>query len=104
MNETVVNIGNLEVNGSEVVQSITTILQMRLDKSHNPPRMRLDRFHNLTVSKIDPDMSSSVKTICKLAQFLTKTNSKMYEPKIYDKAINNPIHRKKWRKVIDREL
>lgn len=79
MNETVVNIGNLEVNGSEVVQSITTILRIRLDKSHNPPRMRLNRFHNLTVSKIDPDMSSSIKTICKLAQFLTETSSKMYE-------------------------
>ena len=40
----------------------------------------------------------------KLAKFLTRTSSKVHEPLIYDEILNDPVHRNKWRKIIDEEL
>lgn len=45
-----------------------------------------------------------VKPMQELAKSVTKTNSKVREPKIYDEAINNSIHRNRWCKTIDKEL
>lgn len=66
---------------------------MRLDESHNLSRMRLDKFHNPTVPKTDLDMGSVIKPVYKLAKSLIETSSKVYEPKTYDKAIDNPIYK-----------
>lgn len=77
---------------------------MRLDKSHNPPRIRLDRSHNPTVARIDLGTGSGVRPVHKLAKFLTKTNSKVHEPKTYNEAIDNLIHGNQWREAIDKEL
>lgn len=104
MNKIVVDAGNLKVNSQEIVQSMTPASQMRLDKSHNSSWIRLAKFHNPIVPKTNSGMGSNVKLICKLAKSLIKTSSKVYKPKTYDEAINNPIYRNKWYKVIDKEL
>ena len=39
-----------------------------------------------------------------LAKSITKTSSKIYELKTYDKAINNPINRNKWQEAIDEKF
>lgn len=35
---------------------------------------------------------------------MIETSSKVQEPKTYEEAINDPIHRKKWQEVITKEL
>ena len=39
-----------------------------------------------------------------VAMSMTETSSKIYEPKSYDKAINDPIHGRQWREAIEEEL
>lgn len=35
---------------------------------------------------------------------ITESNNKIYESSLYDKAVNNPIHGRKWREAIEKEL
>lgn len=83
----------MKVNSLEVIQSITTILQMRLDKFHNLLQMRLAKFYNPTMLKIDLGTNSSIRLICKLIKSLTKSNGKVHKPKTYDKVIDNLIYK-----------
>lgn len=39
-----------------------------------------------------------------IAMSIIKTNNKIYKPKTYDKAINNQIHGRQWRKIIKEKL
>lgn len=73
INETIANTGDLEVNGLEVVQNMTTA-----------SRMRLDEFYNPTMLKTNLDTSSGVRPARKLAMSLTKTSNKAFEPKTYN--------------------
>ena len=66
--------------------------------------MRLTRSHNLTLLKTDPSTGLGIKFICKLTKSLIETSNKVYEPKTYDKAINNLIHGNRRYEVIDKEL
>lgn len=79
-------------------------LQIRLVESHNSLQIRLAKIHNLTVPKTDLSMGSSIKPAHKLAKSLIKTSSKVHELKTYNKAIDNPIHGKRWHKAIDNKL
>lgn len=58
---------------------------MRLDKSQDLFWMKLNRSYNPTMSRANLGIGSSVKS-------LTKTCTKVYKLKIYDKAIDNLIH------------
>lgn len=40
----------------------------------------------------------------KFFMLMTTINNKMQEPKTYNKTINNPIHKNRWQKAIDKEL
>ena len=42
--------------------------------------------------------------ITEVAMSMTETSSKIHKPKSYDKAINNSIHDRWWREVIEKEL
>lgn len=92
MNERVANNGNLEANSLKVIQSITMASQMRLDESYDPPWIRLAKSHNPIIPKTDLGTGLDVRLARKLAESLIKTSSKAHEPKIYNKAIDNPIH------------
>lgn len=39
-----------------------------------------------------------------VAMLFTKINNKIYEPKSYDKTINDPIHGRHWRETIEKKL
>lgn len=39
-----------------------------------------------------------------VAMSITKTTSKIYEPRLYDKAVNDPIYGRRWRETIEKEL
>ena len=45
-----------------------------------------------------------VRPTQEFAKTVTETSSKMWEPKNYDEAINDPIHRNRWGEVIDEKL
>lgn len=83
MNESVANTDNLKAISLEVVQSLTTALRMRLDKFQDLIQMR---------PKTDLATGSSVRPVHELAKFATKISNKMYEPKIYNEAIDDSIH------------
>lgn len=61
---------NLEVNSLEVIKSMTTALQMKLNKSYDTLLIKLDRFYNPTIPKIDLCAGLSVRLICKLVKSL----------------------------------
>lgn len=92
MNEIVVNVGDLEVNGLKVVQNMTKVSRMRLDESHNLPQMRLAKSHSPKVLRTDLGMGLGIRFVCKLAKSLIKTGNKVHKPKTYNKAINDLIH------------
>lgn len=77
---------------------------MKLDKFHDSSWMRLAQFYNPTVSRIDLSIDSGIRAVCKLTKSLIEIKSKMHEPKTYDQIINYPIHRNRWREVIDEKL
>ena len=54
--------------------------------------MRLTKSHNSTVLKTNLGISSGVRPACKFVKSLTKTSNKVYEPKIYNEAIDNLIY------------
>ena len=45
-----------------------------------------------------------VRPVQKLIKSVIKTNSKVREPKTYDKAINDLIYGNRWREVVNEEL
>lgn len=45
-----------------------------------------------------------IRPAYEFAKSVTKTSSKVREPKIYDEAINNLIYGNKWHEAIDKEL
>lgn len=49
---------------------------------------------------IEPDIVGEEE----VAMSITKTTSKIYEPGLYDKAINNPVHGRRWREAIKKKL
>lgn len=104
MNETIANIGNLEVNGLEVIQNMTKVLWIKSNKSYNPSQIRLAKSYNLTVPKTDLSLGLGIKLVYKLTKSLRETNNKIHKSKIYNEAIDNLIHGNKWRKVIDKKL
>lgn len=72
---------------------------MRLDKSHNLSPMRLAKFHDPTISRTDLNIGSDIRLIHKFANSLAKTSDKRYEPKTYDEANDNLIHKNKSRHI-----
>ena len=44
------------------------------------------------------------KTSNEVAMSMTKANSKIHEPGSYNEAVNNPIHGRRWREAIEKEL
>lgn len=44
----------------------------------------------VTINKLDPQIK--LETNKEVAISITKTYSKVYKPKLYNEAINNPIH------------
>ena len=45
-----------------------------------------------------------VRPIQELVKSVTKTSSKVQEPKTYDEAINAPLHGNRWREAVNEEL
>lgn len=45
-----------------------------------------------------------VKPVQEFAKSITKTSSKMREPKTYNEAINNAVHENRWQEAINEEL
>ena len=73
--------------------------RIRIHPPHNPkPRIDLGG-----ISGKNP-ADGLVRFAQELAKSVTETNSKMREPKTYDEAINNPVHRNRWREAIDEEF
>lgn len=63
---------------------------MRIHLSHDlKPRTNLDGTTGKNFA------NGLVKPVQELAKSVTETSSKMQEPKTYDEAINNTIHRNK---------
>ena len=84
----------------EVVQAIVQTKRMRIDLSHDlKPRIDLGEI----LGK-NPLGDGLVRPARKFAKSVTETNSKVREPKTYDKAINDPIHGNKWREAVNEEL
>ena len=52
----------------------------------------------------NPSAEGLVRPAQEFAKSVTETSSKVREPKTYDEAINDPIHRNRWREVVDEEL
>ena len=57
-----------------------------------------------TIGEDPPVISRLVRPAYEVVKSVTKTSSKVREPKIYDKVIDNFIHEKRWREAIDKEL
>lgn len=95
INNIAANTGDLKVNSPEVIQSITITSQMRLNKFHHPPWISLNRSYNPTMVRINLGKGSNVISVCKLAKFLTKTSSKIHEPKTYNEIIKDLIYEHK---------
>ena len=45
-----------------------------------------------------------VRPVQELTKLVTKTSSKVREPKTYDKTINDLIYGNKWREMVNKEL
>ena len=72
---------------------------MNVYPSHNlKPKTDLDG----TFDKNPAD--GLIRPMRELAKFVTKTSSKVREPKTYDKTINDIFQGNKWRKGINEEL
>lgn len=56
------------------------------------------------VSIVPPIKIEDVKEQQKVAMSITETSSKIHKPKIYDEAVNNPIHGRRWQKAIEDKL
>lgn len=54
--------------------------------------------HNITISAENNIKEQNI------VMLLTEINNKIYEPKSYDKAIDNLIYTHCWRKAIEKEL
>ena len=72
----------------EVVQAIVQTKQMKIDLSHDPkPRTDLGG-----TSGKNPLRDGLVRPVREFAKSVTEISSKVQEPKIYNEAINDPIH------------
>lgn len=49
-------------------------------------------------------MGSGIRSTCKFVKSMSKINSKVYDPKTYNKEFDNLIHRKTWRLIINKKL
>lgn len=56
----------------------------------------------IIIDELDPQIKPKANE--KLAMSITETCSKIYKPKSYDKAMNNPIHNCRWHKTIKNKL
>lgn len=84
----------------EVVQAIVQTKRMRIDLSHDPkPKTDLGG-----TSGKNPLGDGLVNPAREFAKSVTKTSSKVREPKTYDEAINDLIHGNKWREAVGEEL
>ncbi|MCJ1347848.1 hypothetical protein MMC31_006078 [Peltigera leucophlebia] len=84
----------------KVVQAIIQTKQIKIDLFHNPkPGTDLDG-----TSGKNPLGDRLVRPTRKFAKSVTKTTSKVREPKTYNEAINDPIHGNRWHKAVNEEL
>lgn len=72
-------------------------------------RSRRSLQKNLIIKEVIPPAEEDIEEVgnkkqVEVAISLTETSSKIYELQLYDKVINNPIHRRHWRKTIKDEL
>lgn len=56
----------------------------------------------IIIDELDPQIKPEANE--KLAMSITETCSKIYKPKSYDKAMNNPIYGCRWHKTIENKL
>lgn len=92
--------GFSEEDVKEVAQIIIQTKKMRIYSLCNPkPRTNPGG----TLSKKHPT-DRLVRPTHKFAKLVTKTSSKVREPKSHSKVINDCIHRNRWREVVDDEL
>lgn len=91
MNAVFDDIFDLEADGLEVVWSLTMALWMNLDESQDLIQMK---------PRINLDTGLSVKFAYNFAKSATEICNKMYEPRTYNKAIDNLIHKNGWCEVI----
>lgn len=40
----------------------------------------------------------------KIVMIIIESSNKIHKPKLYEEAVNNPVHRQQWREVIEEEL
>lgn len=52
----------------------------------------------------DESLNGLVRPVHEIIKSLTITSNKMCELLIYNKAINDPIHRNNWKNIINKEL
>lgn len=74
-------------------------------------RMKIHPFRDLKprtdlggTSGVNPLGDGFVRPAYEFAKSVTETSSKVQKLKTYNEAINNPIHRNKWREAVDKEL
>lgn len=56
------------------------------------------------VTEVIKPVKDQCNGIEEVAISITKFSSKIYEPLLYDEVVNKPIHGRKFRKVIEKEL
>ena len=75
-------------SGDELVQAIVQTKRMRIHPLHDPkPRTDL----GVILGKNSAD--GLVRPTQELAKLVTETSRKVREPKTYDEAINDPVHK-----------
>lgn len=93
---------------SEGILELSTRVSIIVAQSRMRTRGFLDSQHTPRTNRDGgtPDKSSNglVRLAHKLAKSLTETSSKVRELLTYDEAINDPVHKNKWRKAIDEEF
>lgn len=102
MNETAANASDLEGNSPEVIQSMITTLQIKLDKSYNLSQIKLNRSHNSIIVKIDLNSDPGIRLVHELAKSLIMISSMIQKLKTNNEVINNPIYGNSQCKTIDK--
>lgn len=89
-----------EYNKNELAQAIVQTKRMKIHFFCNlKQKTDLDRISGENLLE-----NSVIRPTYKFAKLVPKTSSKVWEPKTYNEALNDLIHRNRWRKAIDEEL
>lgn len=60
---------------------------------------------SITIGNVPPPPAvTASESTTEQAMSITEANSKVYEPKTYDKAVNDPIYGRQWKDTVDEEL